>query len=57
MNAAARIATDIEETTADIKHALRIGNMKLAHLLVSKKIGLQICAGEIAVKLKPQRWN
>jgi hypothetical protein len=58
MNAAfARIFADIEETTAEIKVALRAGNMVRAQLLVSKKIGLRICAGEIAVKLKRQRWN
>jgi hypothetical protein len=58
MNAAfARIPADIESTTAEIKAALRSGDMGRALLLVSKKIGLKICAGEIAVKLKKQRWT
>jgi hypothetical protein len=57
MNATARIPAEIVETTADIRAALRAGNMPRAWLLISKKIGLKICAGEIAVKLKPQRWN
>jgi hypothetical protein len=58
MNAAfARIPADIESTTPEIKAALHAGDMKRAWLLISKKIGLKICAGEIAVKLKPARWN
>jgi predicted chitinase len=39
-------------TTFDIKAALWAGNVELAKVLISKRMGLRICAGERQVRLK-----
>ena len=41
----------------DIKTALRGGDTERALLLISRKIGLRVCAGEIKVSLKPHRQD
>jgi hypothetical protein len=52
------IAAEIDKTRLAIKVALHAGDMKFAQLLVSKTVGLRICGGEIAVKLRavPAQW-
>jgi len=39
-------------TTFDIKAALWAGNVDLAKVLISKRMGLRICAGDRQVRLK-----
>ncbi|HWW46299.1 MAG TPA: hypothetical protein VNZ94_00470 [Xanthobacteraceae bacterium] len=46
-----RIASEIASTGDAIRAALRCGDMEQAHTLISKKVGLRVCAGEIRVKL------
>lgn len=50
-----RIRAAIAEANTDIRAALRHGDTERALLLISRKIGLRICAGEINVSLKPHR--
>jgi hypothetical protein len=52
---AAAIRKEIDLASAGIKAALRAGDMDLAWTLVSRKVGLRIVAGDIAVKLKRHR--
>lgn len=49
------IRTEIDNADGPIKAALRAGDMDSAWLLVSRKVGLRIVAGDIAVKLKKHR--
>jgi hypothetical protein len=51
----ATVREQIESANAGIKAALRAGDMDLAWTLVSRKVGLRIVAGDIAVKLKKHR--
>lgn len=51
----AAIRAEIDSADAGIKAALRLGDMDLAWTLVSRKIGMRIVAGDIAVKLKRNR--
>jgi hypothetical protein len=51
----ATVREQIESANAGIKAALRAGDMDLAWTLVSRKVGLRIVAGELAVKLKKHR--
>lgn len=51
-----RIRLEIALMDARIRAALRAGDMDSALTLVSRKVGLRICAGEITVKLKQVRW-
>lgn len=48
-----KIEAAIAETSKAIRGALKRGDMDAALTLVSKNVGLRICAGQIAVKLKP----
>lgn len=43
------------EIDAEIKRALRAGDIDTAWTWVSRKVGSRIAAGEIAVKLKRHR--
>jgi len=49
----ALIHHEIAVATFDIKAALWAGNVELAKVLISKRMGLRICAGDRSVKLKP----
>lgn len=55
MTNAANVRAQIKAADAGIKEALRAGDMDLAWTLVSRKVGLRIVAGDIAVKLKRHR--
>lgn len=55
MMTAEAIRNAIDSANAGIKEALRAGDMDLAWTLVSRKVGLRIVAGDIAVKLKRHR--
>lgn len=47
------IEQDIAQTRAAIEHALwREGDIDLARVLISKLMGLRICAGERVVRLR-----
>jgi len=48
----ALIDHEIAVTTFDIKAALWAGNVDLAKVLISKRMGLRICAGDRQVRLK-----
>lgn len=50
-----RIASEIMLTGDAIRAALRAADMDRALTLVSKQVGLRICAGEIRVSLRPPR--
>ncbi len=39
-----------------IRSAILTGNMELARVLISRKFGWRICAGEIAVKLRRRNY-
>lgn len=47
-----RISAEIASANAGICAALRAGDMDLALTLISRKVGLRVCAGEIVVQLK-----
>ncbi len=47
-----RIRAAIDSTTTSIRQALRAGEIDQAITLISRKIGLRICAGEINPRLK-----
>lgn len=47
-----RIKNEIHVANVGIKAALRAGDMDGANTLISRKIGLRVCAGEIKVALK-----
>jgi hypothetical protein len=49
------IRSEIIKADGPIKAALRAGDMDLAWLLVGRKVGLRIVAGDIVVKLKKHR--
>lgn len=49
------LRAEINAADGPIKAALRAGDMDLAWLLVSRKVGMRIVAGDIAVKLKKHR--
>lgn len=51
------IAAEIDKADNGIKTALRAGDMDLALTLVGRKVGLKVCAGEIAVQLKPPSYK
>ena len=51
----AALRAEINSADGPIKAALRAGDMDLAWTLVSRKVGLRIVAGDIAVKLKKHR--
>lgn len=51
----AAIRAEIDSADGPIKAALRAGDMDMAWTLVSRKVGLRIVAGDIAVKLKRYR--
>lgn len=48
-----RMASEIAVANGAIKAALRAGDMDTANTLISRKVGLRICAGEIKVSLRP----
>lgn len=48
-----RIRAAIDATGIEIKAALLRGDTERALILISRKIGLRVCAGEIKVSLKP----
>lgn len=48
-----RIEAAIDETSKAIRGALHRGDMETALTLVSKNVGLRICAGQIKVVLRP----
>lgn len=48
-----RIAREIAVANVGIKAALRAGDMDEANTLISRKVGLRVCAGEIKVSLRP----
>jgi hypothetical protein len=49
-----RMRAEIAVTEADISAALwNDGDVDLARVLISKRMGLRVCAGERAVRLKP----
>jgi hypothetical protein len=52
---AAALRAEIDSADGPIKDALRAGDMEMAWTLVSRKVGLRIVAGDIAVKLKRHR--
>jgi hypothetical protein len=47
-----RIAAEIAKANDGIKAALRAGDMDLAWTLISRKVGLRICGGEVKVSLR-----
>lgn len=51
----AALRSAIDSADDPIKAALRAGDMDLAWLLVSRKIGWRIVAGDLVVKLKKHR--
>lgn len=51
----ATIREQIDSADAGIKAALRAGDMDMAWTLVSRKVGLRIVAGDLAVKLRRHR--
>lgn len=55
MTTAAALRADIDSADTGIKAALHAYDMDLAWLLVSRKVGWRIVAGDIAVKLKKHR--
>lgn len=55
MMTAAALRAEIDSADGPIKAALRAGDMDMAWTLVSRKVGLRIVAGDIAVKLKKHR--
>lgn len=55
MMTAAALRAEIDSADVGIKAALRIGDMEAAWTLVSRKVGMRIVAGDIAVKLKKHR--
>lgn len=55
MTTADNLRAAIEAADDGIKEALRAGDMDMAWLLVSRKVGFRIVAGDIAVKLKRHR--
>jgi hypothetical protein len=55
MMTAAALRAEIDSADVGIKEALRAGDMDTAWTLVSRKVGLRIVAGDIAVKLKRHR--
>jgi hypothetical protein len=48
-----RMAKEIATANVGIKAALRAGDMVEANTLISRKVGLRVCAGEINVRLRP----
>lgn len=48
-----RLALEIAGANAGIKAALRAGDMDQANTLISRKVGLRVCAGDITVRLRP----
>lgn len=50
-----RIRAAIVTADIGIKDAIDYGDMDMALLLISRKIGLRVCAGQIKVSLKPHR--
>ncbi|MGA7804089.1 hypothetical protein [Bradyrhizobium sp.] len=46
------IPLEIESTTKDIKAALWAGDVELAKVLISKRMGLRICGGARETKLR-----
>ncbi|MCA1458078.1 hypothetical protein I6F35_33635 [Bradyrhizobium sp. BRP22] len=48
-----KIKSEIEAANTGIRAALRAGDMDLALTLISRKVGLRACAGEIKVSLRP----
>lgn len=51
-----KIRAEIDLANGPIRAALRAGDMDHALTLVSRKVGLRICAGDLTVTLKPARW-
>lgn len=51
----AALRAEIDSADIGIKAALRAGDMNLAWTLVSRKVGMRIVVGDIAVKLKKHR--
>jgi hypothetical protein len=47
-----RIQSEIAAANAGIRAALHAGDMESAITLISRKVGLRICAGNIKVRLK-----
>ena len=47
-----RISSEIDAANAGIRAALFAGDMDRAWLLISRKVGLRICAGDVKVRLR-----
>ena len=47
-----RIQAEIDNANVGIRAALYAGDMDAALTLISRKVGLRICAGDVKVRLK-----
>ena len=47
-----RLRAAIDAANGGIRNALHAGDMDLALTLISRKVGLRICAGDIKIRLK-----
>ena len=47
-----RLRASIDAANGGIRAALHAGDMEMALTLISRKVGLRVCAGDIKVRLK-----
>ncbi|MFA5951498.1 MAG: hypothetical protein WC807_14560 [Hyphomicrobium sp.] len=47
-----RLRAAIDAANAGIRNALHAGDMDMALILISRKVGLRVCAGDINIRLK-----